>query len=103
MRFLEVPHGHHILQVEMEDPQLVEGGLRCILPEVCHQLTSRRIRRHFCADIEASVIQNGAVFSGTLEDFNATAFRLELRAKPPQTFQWLKNDEPLTVIFAQGG
>ena len=103
MRFLEVPHGHHILQVDMEAPQFTEGGLRCILPEVCHQLTSRRIRRHFCSDIEASVIQNGAVFSGTLEDFNAAAFRLELQAKPPQTFQWLKNDEPLTVIFAQEG
>jgi hypothetical protein len=103
MRYLEVPHGHHILQVDIIEPQLTENGLRCRLPEVCQQLTSRRIRRHFCSDIEASVIQNGAVFSGTLEDFNATAFRLELQAQPPQTFQWLKNDEPLTVIFTQEG
>ena len=103
MRHLEIPHGHHILQVDLIDPQLTEDGLRCQLPEVCQQLTSRRIRRHFCADIEASVIQNGAVFSGTLEDFSAAAFRLELQAKPPQTFQWLKMDEPLTVLFTQAG
>jgi hypothetical protein len=103
MRHLEIPHGHHILQVELIDPQLTESGLRCQLPEVCHQLTSRRIRRHFCTDIEASVIQNGAVFTGTLEDFSAAAFRLELLAKPPQTFQWLKMDEPLTVIFTRAG
>ena len=103
MRHLEIPHGHHILQVDLIEPQLTVDGLRCLLPEVCHQLTSRRIRRHFCADIEASVIQNGAVFSGTLEDFSAAAFRLELQAKPPQTFQWLKMDEPLTVIFTRAG
>lgn len=103
IRHLEVPHGHHILEVALTEPQLTENGLRCMLPEVCQQLTSRRIRRHFCADIEASVIQNGAIFSGTLEDFSASAFRLELQAIPPQTFQWLKMDEPLTVIFTQDG
>ena len=103
MRHLEVPHGHHILQVELLDPQLTPDGLRCRLPEVCHQLTSRRIRRHLCSGIEASVIQNGAVFTGTLEDFNAAAFRLELQATPPQTFQWLKNDEPLNIIFSREG
>ena len=103
LRLLEIPHGHHILQVELKEPQLTEDGLRCQLPEVCHQLTSRRIRRHLCTDIEVSVIQNGAIFSGTLEDYSAAAFRIELKAKPPQTFQWLKMDEPLTVIFTQGG
>lgn len=103
MRHLEIPHGHHILQVEIKEPQLTEGGLRCQLPEVCQQLMSRRIRRHVCPDIGVNVIQNGAVFSGTLEDFSAAAFRLELQAMPPQTFQWLKMHEPLTVIFTQEG
>lgn len=103
LRHLEVPHGHHILQVAMEKTRLVEGGLTCQLPEVCHQLTSRKTRRHFCSDITVNVIQNGASFSGTLEDFSAAAFRLELQAKPPQTFQWLKKEEPLTVIFTRAG
>ncbi len=103
LRHLEVPHGHHILQVALGKANLIEKGLTCQLPEVCHQLTSRRIRRHFCSDIAVNVIQNGASFSGTLEDFSAAAFRLELQAKPPQTFQWLKQGEPLTVIFTQSG
>ena len=103
MRYLEVPHGHHILQVELLEPQLTEDGIHCKLPEVCHQLTSRRTRRHFCTDIAADVIQNGATFSGTLEDFSAAGFQLELQAQPPQTFQWLKKDEPLTVTFTQAG
>jgi hypothetical protein len=103
VRHLEVPHGHHILQVDLIEPKLTRDGLRCQLPEVCRQLTSRRIRRHFCAEIEANVIQNGAIFSGKLEDFSASAFRLELQAIPPQTFQWLKQEEPLTVIFTQAG
>lgn len=103
LRHLEVPHGHHILQVALEKTKLSETGLTCRLPEVCHQLTSRQIRRHLCSDIAVNVIQNGANFSGSLEDFSAAAFRLELQAKPPQTFQWLKQEEPLTVIFTQSG
>lgn len=103
IRHLEVPHGHHILQVELIEPQLTEDGMRCRLPEVCEQLTSRQVKRHLCTNIAANVIQNGAIFSGMLEDFSASAFRLELQAKPPQTFQWLKQDEPLTVIFTQEG
>lgn len=103
VRHLEIPQGHHILQVELSEPLLTTRGLSCRLPEVCRQLTSRRTRRHACADIDASVIQNGAVFSGSLKDFNATAFLLELQAKPPQTFQWLKSDDPLTVLFARAG
>jgi hypothetical protein len=102
-RHLEIPHGHHILQVDMRNPQLTADGLHCQLPEVCQQLISRRTRRHWCSEIEASVIQNGAEFSGTLVDFSAAAFRLELKAHPPQTFQWLKMDEPLTVIFTYKG
>lgn len=100
---IEVPHGHHILQVKPIEPQLTTTGMRCRLPETCAQLTSRRARRHSCTNIAASVLQNGAVFTGTLEDFSASAFRFELQAKPPQTFQWLKQDEPLTVIFTEQG
>ncbi len=103
LRHLEIPHGHHILQVEILQPKLTAEELRCTLPDVCKELTSRRIRRHFCSDIEVNLIQNGAIFSGRLEDFNAAAFRLTLEAKPPQTFQWLKPDEPLTVNFTGAG
>lgn len=100
---LEVPHGHHILQVEIQQAKLTAEALQCQLPDVCKELTSRHIRRHFCSDITVSVTQNGAVFDGTLEDFNARAFRLTLQAKPPQTFQWLKTEEPLTVNFSASG
>jgi hypothetical protein len=100
---LEVPQGHHILQAALDKPQLSEKHLKGQLPEVCFQLTSRRTRRHDCTDIEASVIQNGAVFNGRLDDFSAEAFKLELYATPPQTFQWLKANEPITVIFKQNG
>lgn len=103
IRHLEIPHDHHILQVELREPLFTEVGLRCRLPEVCQQLTARRIRRHPCTGIEVSVVQDGAVFTGVLEDFSAAAFRLELKARPPQTFQWLKTDEALTVTFIQEG
>ena len=103
LRHLEIPHGQHILQVEVQQPKLTAEELQCLLPDVCRELIARRVRRHFCHDIEVNVTQNGAIFFGSLEDFSAAAFRLTLEAKPPQTFQWLKVDEPLTVNFSSAG
>ncbi len=101
LEYLEVPHGHHILQVDLKNPELTKTGMTCRLPEICCELTSRHIRRRNCDNIAVEVIQNGAIFSGTLEDFSAAAFRVELQTKPPQTFQWLNRDEPLTIMFRQ--
>jgi hypothetical protein len=103
LHHLEIPQGHHILQVEPDQVELDDSGFCCSLPETCRQLTSRRIRRHDCTAIEVSVIQNGAAFNGTLIDYSAAAFRLELTAQPPQTFHWLNDAEPLTVLFAKDG
>ena len=63
-------------------------------------MPTRRTTRHLCRPLQVQVIQNGAVFSGTLENFNGTALRMELRAIPPQNFLWLNTAVPVTLIVS---
>ncbi len=99
LRHLEVPSGSHVLQVLVDKATFTVDGFTCQLPDDCRELALRKIRRHFCKNIQASIIQNGTTFSGELVDFSAAAFRLDLRAQPPQTFHWLDSGEPVTLIL----
>jgi hypothetical protein len=56
--------------------------------------------RHPCKDLKALLIQNSAVFSGMLIDYNANSFRISIKVVPPQTFQWICSDSPVTIIFS---
>jgi hypothetical protein len=103
LRHMEVPNGNHVLQVLVEEVVFSEDGLTCRLPEDCRELAMRKIKRHFCQNIEARIIQNGTTFTGELVDFSAAAFRLDLHAQPPQTFHWLDSTEPVTLILNREG
>jgi hypothetical protein len=99
LRHLEVPNGSHVLQVIVSAATFTMDGFTCQLPEDCRELAKRKTRRHFCQCIQAQIIQNGTTFTGELVDFSSAAFRLELKARPPQTFHWLDSEEPVTLIL----
>ena len=96
---LLVPDGQRLLLVEPELIQIDHSGLECRLPKTCREISTRKISRYVCRDIKAEVIQNGTVFDGELLDFSAVSFRVRLKTKPPQTFQWFNDELPLTVVM----
>jgi hypothetical protein len=75
-------------------------GISFLLPDTCWEINSRRLYRHHCEDIEARLIQNGTIFQGVLIDFCAVAFRVELVTSPPQTFDWLNPELPVTLLLS---
>ena len=97
---LLVPDGRQLLKVHADIHQLDGEGIRVKLPEVCYEICSRKVTRHRCRDIQAQIIQNSTIFKGELIDFNAVSFRVQVTSKPPQTFQWLNTESPVTVLFS---
>jgi len=97
---LEVPLERHILQVVIDGARLSATHVWGLLPEFCTQLTARRVRRHECLPLAVQVIQNGTIFSGTLEEFSIAAVRMELQAAPPQNFLWLDPQAPVTLVVS---
>lgn len=97
---LFVIDGHKLVVVVPEVLELTERGVSFRLPQTCREVSYRKVRRHLCEGVSAQLMQNSALFDGTLLDFNAVSFRIEVLAKPPQTFQWLDPDLPVNVVFA---
>ena len=101
-RFLQliVSDGHEVLIVQPEVLRVDERGLKVILPKMCNQVTSRKMRRHTCKNIQAQLLQNSAMFYGALFDFSTVSLHVGLTASPPQTFQWIDNRSDITLILS---
>ncbi len=95
-----VPDEPKSLFVKSEKITLSEKGFSISLPKICHEIDSRRLNRHLCYNIYAQMVQNGAVFSGKLVDFNSRSLRIDLIESPPQTFQWINPDATISLILS---
>jgi hypothetical protein len=98
-----VPRGQNFIRFKPEVLEMTAKGLRLALPEIGFEISHRKAERHACTGISVTVIQNSGAFSGFLLDFTATSFRVELRAEPPQGFDWIDPALPTHVVFFSGG
>lgn len=94
--------GHKVILVKPELIKISEEGISFKLPEACLELNSRKVRRHPCEGINVEFIQSSAVFHGSLLDFNAVAFCIEISVIPPQSFQWINTESTANIIFKSG-
>jgi hypothetical protein len=78
----------------------IPHGISIWLPETCHEITSRRFHRNRCENIKVQLIQSGTVFQGTLIDFCPVTFTIELALSRPQTFHWINQEQPVTILLA---
>lgn len=92
-----------VLVVHAKMLKITVEGISFTLPEHCHAVRLRKVRRYECKGILVQLIQNGVVFPGVLQDFSTMRFRVLVSAEPPQTFQWINPDRPVYVILARGG
>ena len=92
----------NILIIPAVDPKIDEAGFTIPLPERVSCASDRTGNRSKAAGVEATVLQNGSVFKGTLIDFSAAAFKIDLSAIPPVTFRWLNTEAPVIVSLVQG-
>ena len=84
-------------------PELInlrEKGAIFLLPEKSVEVNYRRTRRHTSVGIQVELLQYSARFQGTLLDFSALSFRIEITNSPNQTFQWINPDDPVQIVFS---
>ncbi len=94
-----IPDKQKLIQVEAEVGGLNERGISFLLPDSFCEISSRRVKRHNCKGVQVQLIQHGAIFDGSLLDFNAVSFRIEVTAIPPQSFQWINLNSAVQVII----
>jgi hypothetical protein len=97
-----IPNNRKLILVEAGLEKIDDDGISFSLPESCCEITSRSVKRHRCEGIEVLLAQNGAIFSGSLVDFNAVTFKVEITTIPPQTFQWVNPESSVTLMIKAG-
>ena len=79
------------------------GVISLTLPETCHELRFRKVKRHPCRGVQAEFIQAGVVLSGFLVEFSAVSFCIEVTVVPPQSFLWVNLKTAVTIILRKEG
>ena len=97
-----IPDGKRFLVVEPEISTISAQAIGFILPETCCAADARNTRRHRCRNIHAYVTQNGALYYGSMIDFSAASFRVQVKTAAPQTFDWVNAELPVHVILFDG-
>ena len=95
-----IPDGQNVLLLKSNEIRIDHEGIRLILPETCQEVKPRKLKRHACKGVKVQLIQNSALFDGVLMDFSTAAFRVEVTATPPQTFQWIDPESPVNLNFS---
>ena len=99
---LYIPKGQQLIEVHPELRSISERQVVFILPEVCREISERKIQRFHCHDISVFMFQNSAFFKGTLADYGAFQFRIVVETTPPQNYRWIDTESPVTIVFAKG-
>jgi hypothetical protein len=95
-----IPDGQNLISLEPDLIRMDKKVIRLLLPEHGIEVSSRAMRRYAGKGITAQLLQNSTFFSGTLVDFNACSFKIELQASPPQTFEWINSESSVNLILS---
>lgn len=97
-----LPKDQQLLEVKPELKTISETQIVFVLPPMCHEVSERKTYRHQCRDISIFMFQNSVMFCGELIDYGAMQFRIRVSKTAPQTFRWIDNHSPATIVFTKG-
>ena len=97
-----IPDDQKLIRAEAKIISMNQTGISLRLPETCHQISNRKMRRYTGRNVDVQMVQNSSLFRGCLLDFNAVTFRVELEAGAHQTFEWINPESSVSVILSGG-
>ena len=98
---LYIIKGQQLIEVTPALKGLGREHVSFTLPVVCLEISERKHHRFQCRDIEAFIFQNSALFYGRLVDYGAFQLGVQAGTTPPQTFAWLNDAEPVTLVLTK--
>jgi hypothetical protein len=98
-----IDDGKNLLLVKPELKSINKTGLSFKIPDTYREVKNRRIKRHSCKDINVKLLQNSVLYNGSLTDFNAVSFRIDISTNDLQAIQWINCESKVNVIFDKKG
>jgi hypothetical protein len=95
--------GHSHVAVKAELLRIDAEGLAFRMPESGYEKCIRSMDRFSCEGVRARLLQSGILYEGTLLDFNAVSFSLELEAPSAGSLDWINSDAVVNAMFSKDG
>ncbi len=96
---LFIDDGINTAIIEPESVDYQDTGFTIDLPEINSLKQPRKTRRHQAIKIDAQLIQNGALYRGSLVDFTPDSFKIEIRIKTLNPANMFNPDAPVTITL----
>ena len=96
---LLVTDGLKFISIPAEPQNISNEGASFILPEKGVEISSRNVKRHPCTGITVELLQSSGLFRGTLIDFSAESFCVEVSPAPPQSFLWINDKDKIYTVL----
>ncbi len=100
---LLIDDGKKLLLLKPKLKSINKTGLSFKIPDKYREVKNRRIKRHPCKDVDVKLLQNSVLYNGSLTDFNAVSFRIEISTNDMQSIQWVNCESKVDVIFDKKG
>jgi len=97
-----VSDGLRLFLVEAEMEGMDEQGLSFVLPSSCYEVSSRKVGRQPCKDVQVQFVQSGVAYYGSLLDFSAVSFRVELSTAQSRPLSWINPAGTVDVLIKNG-
>jgi len=81
--------GEQILVITAEEISVNQKGFSLKLPNSAFLYTDRAHSRYLCRENNATILQDGYSFSGTVKNFSPDAFAVAVETGPESSFKWL--------------
>ncbi|HHT9104287.1 MAG TPA: PilZ domain-containing protein [Candidatus Wujingus californicus] len=91
--------GLKLILVKADLKEITGEGISFNLPEICYELSHRKVRRHLCEGTQVDFIQNSVIFYGFLLNFSAVSFCIEVSTEPSQPFHWVNPEDTVYITF----
>ncbi|MDX1776431.1 MAG: PilZ domain-containing protein [Desulfobulbales bacterium] len=85
--------------VNAEIADMTSEKIKLLLPQKCVEISSRKIRRHRCESISAQLSQEGLIIEGTLENFSAVSFLVNIAKASKNDLQHIDQDSTVHVFL----
>ncbi len=102
LKYILVPRGEKFIQSIPQVIELNPKGCCLKLPDISREFSRRRVERQPCRGIAVHLVQQGSSFSGTLLDFSASSFRVELTPDAAAGGDWFDVKQPVNALFHSG-
>jgi len=99
LNYILVPWGEKFIQFIPKEIDLKNKGCYLTLPSIGHEFSRRRVERLHCTGISVRLVQDYNELSGSLSDYSASSFRVEIFNDSHHDFELIDVDRPVSIHF----